>query len=323
MSTAPIPDLETAQRALFDALNPSATTRRVSWSEGETQVIEAGAGPPLLFVHGGFGQATDWMTLWPHLADRFRLLAVDRPGHGLADPYDFTGIDTRDLGMRFLKEMLEALDLADPVRIVGNSMGGRWALELALRQPDRVERLILVGAPAGSKAQIPVLLLTLRWPVTRWIMKRVFRRSEPKGVRDFFGRVLVAHAERLPEEYMVAMAAGQRRNYRSMFSFAKRVMTYRTINPELLMEQQWKRLQVPVHFIWGDADAFDLPETGRAAVPEIPAGADFTVIPGAGHLPWLDEPGAVALAIEKALGFDQPVTAPPSRTRSPGGRETR
>jgi pimeloyl-ACP methyl ester carboxylesterase len=322
MSTTTVPDLETAQRALFDALIPSATTRRVSWSAGETQVIEAGAGPPLLFVHGGFGQATEWIPLWPQLVDHCRLLAVDRPGHGLADPYDFTGIDTRDLAVRFLNDILDALDL-DPVPIVGNSMGGRWALELALRQPDRVERLILVGAPAGSKAQIPRLLLTLRWPVTRWIMKRVFRRSDPEGVRDFFGRVLVAHAERLPEEYVVAKAAGQRRNYRSMIPFAKRVMTYRTINPELLMEQEWKRLQVPVHFIWGDVDAFDLPDTGRAAVPEIPAGADFTVIPGAGHLPWLDEPEAVARAIEKALASDAAEGGEPSRTRTAGRRDTR
>jgi pimeloyl-ACP methyl ester carboxylesterase len=269
MNAPTLPDLQTAQRNLLGALVPSATTGRLAWSEGETQVIEAGEGPPLLFVHGGFSQATEWIPLWPHLVDRFRLLAVDRPGHGLADPYDYTGVDTRDLAVRFLGEILDALGF-DHLPIVGNSMGGRWALELALRRRERVERLILVGAPAGSRAGIPYLLLALRWPVARSIMKRVFRRSDPEGVRDFFGRVLVAHAERLPDEYVVAMAAGQRRNYRSMLSFAQRVITYRTINPDLLMEREWARVQVPVHFVWGDADAFDLPDTIRAALPRIP-----------------------------------------------------
>lgn len=305
MSPTPPPDLQTAQRDLLDELIPEATTQRVPWSQGETQVIEAGTGPPLLFVHGGFSQATEWLPLWPRLARRYRLLAVDRPGHGLADPYDYENVDTRDLAERFMTEVLDSLGL-ERVPIVGNSMGGRWALELALRRPRRVDRLVLVGAPAGSKAQIPRILLALRWPGARTIMKWMFRRSDAGSVRDFFSRVLVVHAERLSERFLVAIAAGQRRNYASMLSFAKRVMTYRSINPDLLMTGEWKRLQVPVHFIWGDADAFDAPSTGEAAVPQVPAGAEITVIPGAGHLPWLDEPEAVARTIEEAIGPDSP-----------------
>jgi pimeloyl-ACP methyl ester carboxylesterase len=295
-----VPELERAQRSLLDSLIPEATVRRIAWSQGETQVIEAGNGPPLFFVHGGFGQATEWIPLWPHLVRHHRLIAVDRPGHGLADPYDYRGVDTLELGVTFLVGILDALGL-EQTTLVGNSMGGRWGLELALRRPDRLARLILVGAPAGSRRRVPLPLLALRWPVTRPLMRRVFRRSDPNGVRRFFGQVLVTHPERLPEEFVVAKAAGQRRNHSSMLSFATRVMTYWSIHPDLRMTGRWREVQVPVHFLWGDADAFDSPETGRAAASEIPAGARITTIPGAGHLPWLDEPEAVASAIVLAL----------------------
>lgn len=299
MKLTSVPDLPTAQRALLGALVPEATARRLTWSQGETQVIEAGAGPPLLFVHGGFSQATEWMPLWPFLTHRYRLIAVDRPGHGLADPYDYRSVDTRNLAEQFMADILGRLEL-DQVLVVGNSMGGRWALELALRQPDRVVKLVLVGAPAGSKAQIPRILFALRWPGARALMKRAFRSSDAEGVRDFFGRILVTHPERLSKEFLVAIAAGQRRNYASILSFAKQVISYRSINPDLLMTGEWPRLQAPVHFIWGDADAFDAPSTGEVAVSQLPAESEITVIPGAGHLPWLDEPEAVACAIKEA-----------------------
>lgn len=54
-----VPDLHAPQRSLLDALLPETMTRPVSLSEGETPVIEARAGPPLLFVHRGFGQASE------------------------------------------------------------------------------------------------------------------------------------------------------------------------------------------------------------------------------------------------------------------------
>jgi pimeloyl-ACP methyl ester carboxylesterase len=296
-----LPDLETAQRSLLESLRLRATVRPLPWSGGATQVVEAGSGSPLFFVHGGFGQMTEFLPLWPQLVDRFRLLAVDRPGHGLADPYDFRGVDTVALGATFLREALDALELERAV-LVANSMGGRWALELALRDPRRVERLILVGAPAGSCAKLPLPLLALRWPLARTVMDRIFRDAEPDGVREFFGKILVAQPERLSDELLVATAAGQRRQHASMLSFASRVIGYRSINPALVIGDAWKRLEVPVHLVWGDADAFDPPSSGEAIAARLPAGGELTVIPGAGHLAWLDEPEAVTRAIERALG---------------------
>jgi pimeloyl-ACP methyl ester carboxylesterase len=200
-----------------------------------------------------------------------------------------------------MAEILDQLRLA-PATIVGNSMGSRWAVELALRAPRRVERLVLIGAPAGSAPRLPLPLLAMRWPLTRPLMRRVFRTADADKVRAFFGRVLVVHPERVSEELAVATAAGQRRNHASMLSFAERVIAYTRIHPSMLLADAWHQLEVPVHFIWGDADAFDLPASGERARAQLRAGGDLTVISDAGHLPWLDAPQAVADALETALG---------------------
>ena len=122
--------------------------RRVAWSQGETQVLELGAGPPLLLVHGGGDAAFEWVPILEDLARRHRVLAVDRPGHGLADPFDYDGVDVLEHAVVFLREILDALEL-DTVDIAGNSLGGLWSVAFALEHPERVSRLALVGAPPG------------------------------------------------------------------------------------------------------------------------------------------------------------------------------
>src|SRR5690606_161911 len=206
-----------------------------------------------------------------------------------------------ELGSTFLAEVLDELGLERPV-VVANSMGARWALELAVRHPKRLERLIAVGAPAGSSKRLPLPLLAMRWPITRPIVRRAFANADEGGVRDFFRRVLVAHPERLDEDFLVAKAAGQRRNRDSFLSFATRVIAFTSIHPSMLLHDVWRRVRVPVHLVWGDADAFDAPSSGRAAVAELPSGSDLVEIRDAGHLPWLDDPQAVARAVEHALG---------------------
>ena len=90
--------LEAAQATLLAEHAPDARVRRLRWSGGETQVLELGTGPPLLLVHGAFSGASGWVPILPELARNRRVLAVDLPGHGLADPFDYKGADLLELG---------------------------------------------------------------------------------------------------------------------------------------------------------------------------------------------------------------------------------
>ena len=97
------------------------------------------AGPWVVFVHGLFGQGKNWTTIAKGLTDRHRVALVDLPNHGHSpwtDRVDY--LDMADL----LAAELEHLD--EPVTLVGHSMGGKVAMQLALRRPELLQALVVV-----------------------------------------------------------------------------------------------------------------------------------------------------------------------------------
>ena len=88
------------------------------------------------------------------------MLAVDRPGHGLADPFDYRGVDLLDHGRTFLRDIVDALEFPT-VDVVANSIGALWSVVFAIDAPKRVSRLALVGAPFGTMRRPPLLMLPL------------------------------------------------------------------------------------------------------------------------------------------------------------------
>lgn len=107
--------------------------------------------PPVLFLHGFMGAASDWDAAAAALADTFRCVAVDLPGHGAAvglpeEAYTFGG--TLDA----LAATLDDLGIAR-CRVVGYSMGARLALAFALRFPERVARLVLESGSPGLRTE--------------------------------------------------------------------------------------------------------------------------------------------------------------------------
>ena len=141
-------ELERAQAALLERCAPDASVRRIRWRGGETQVVELGEGPTLVLVHGGGDAGFNWYPVLGALADGRRVVVVDRPGHGLAEPFDYRGVDLLAHGTAFVADLLDALGV-EKAELAGCSIGGLWTAAFALEAPDRVERLSLVGSPPG------------------------------------------------------------------------------------------------------------------------------------------------------------------------------
>jgi pimeloyl-ACP methyl ester carboxylesterase len=97
------------------------------------------AGPPVVFVHGLFGQGKNWTTIAKGLADRHRVTLLDLPDHGHS-PWT-ERVDYLDMAQRVVAE-LETLD--EPATLVGHSMGGKVAMQLALRRPALLRALVVV-----------------------------------------------------------------------------------------------------------------------------------------------------------------------------------
>jgi len=121
--------------------------RRVRTGGFETNLLEAGAGDPVLFIHGsgpGVSAWANWRLVLPVLARERRVIAPDMVGFGFTDRP--AGIRySMDTWVRQALDLLDALDLPR-VDLVGNSFGGALALALATRHPERVRRLVLMGS---------------------------------------------------------------------------------------------------------------------------------------------------------------------------------
>jgi pimeloyl-ACP methyl ester carboxylesterase len=119
--------------------------------------IGSGEGPPVVFVHGLGGQWQNWLENIPRVAQERRVVALDLPGHGLSEmPAERISIPGYG---RTVNGLIERLGL-DRVDVVGNSMGGFVASEVAIQFPQLVGRLVLVsaaGISSASASRAPVL----------------------------------------------------------------------------------------------------------------------------------------------------------------------
>jgi pimeloyl-ACP methyl ester carboxylesterase len=97
------------------------------------------AGPHVVFVHGLFGQGKNWTTIAKGLADQHRVTLLDLPNHGHSPWTD--RVDYLDMGELVAAELEE---FGEPVTLVGHSMGGKVAMQLALRRPSLLRALVVV-----------------------------------------------------------------------------------------------------------------------------------------------------------------------------------
>jgi len=121
--------------------------RRVRTGTFDTNVHDAGTGAPVLLIHGsgpGVSAWANWRLVLPALAATRRVVAPDMVGFGYSDRPPGIRYDM-DTWVRQALDLMDALDI-ECTDLVGNSFGGALALALAIRAPQRVRRLVLMGA---------------------------------------------------------------------------------------------------------------------------------------------------------------------------------
>jgi pimeloyl-ACP methyl ester carboxylesterase len=292
------------------------------WSEATAagarcETLRAGAGPPLVLVHGGMAHCTQWVPLMARLTDRFTCYAVERPNNGASEALDHTQIvDRRDHVVQVIGDLLDGVGL-ERAPIIGNSLGGLYALGFATRHPERVTHLIMAGAPAAHDHPVPLPVRLIAGRITGPLMKTVMGRMSAKSTRRGEGQLLVAHPERLSDDYLELGAATTRRNAAVWPGYMRWAIRGKAIHPDM-PASEWAaeaaRSGVPITYLWGSEDAFVPVEHGRRLAESI--GADFVEMADAGHLVWLDQPDETARAVLEALGGGDLTERPEPR---PGG----
>ncbi len=240
-------------------------------------VLEAGKGDPVLLLHGGGAFAAQYAPLMGMLQKDFHLIAPDRPGCGLNDMINYDGIAFREHAVNFIDGILEHFNLKK-ASLIGNSMGGYWALLFALAHPERVSKLILIGEPAASSP-----------PETIRPAPPADTNPSIENIKGAYGFVLVADINNVSTEILEADLAavkipGAALAWNSMinqFRTNSSLGTY-TLRPEL------KNLKPQTLFIWGVKDWFGQPKLGQEMAALAP-NAKCEIVSDAGHVLWLDQ----------------------------------
>jgi pimeloyl-ACP methyl ester carboxylesterase len=296
---------EQAERQLFEACGLQVTSRRVQLADPPVavRVLESGDGPPLVLVHGSGMSASTWAPLMPLLASR-RLIALDLPGFGLSDRFDYSGRPLREHAVAQLTSLLDALGL-DRVPIVGTSLGGMWALSLAVAAPERITALASLGVPAVSLPGMhgDPFFTALSTPGLRHVVARIGSPSVAMTRRSLAGGA-VGHrgAERAPDGFFEVVHEGMHQpGFRTaMLSHMWLAMRLGRPRPEnFLSDAELEQIAAPVLMIWGEEDPYGGPDIGRRAAQIIP-NASLEVIPGR-HAPFLDDAARCGALIDDLL----------------------
>lgn len=291
-----------ALEAFGDELDVEFASRLATVDGDRIHYLEAGAGPPLLCLHGITTTASTWLPLVGALAEEFHVIAPDRPGRGLSEPIDYTTAPFRELAVPYLVGLLDALGI-ERTSVLGNSLGGAQAFMLQLDHPERVDQICLVGAPGGLDRSVP---LAFRLPYLPKVGPWLFRRAISETVeeeRDRWRQFNVEDASAIPDELLAVEVAcedvpGQTD---SLVSLACNSGTLRHgMDAAFLVKDELLDSAVSTRFVWGSEDAFWPPAVGRPVADAMPD-AELIVLDGHGHTPWLEPTDAAADAILESM----------------------
>jgi pimeloyl-ACP methyl ester carboxylesterase len=243
------------------------------------ETIERGAGRPLLFLHPGIGIARDAPVL-DCLAAWARVIAPTHPGFGGSElPAWFSAID--DLAYFYL-DLLDALDLRDTI-VVGVSLGGWIAAEMAIKSSARIAHLVLANAVGIKPGDRETRDIAEIFSLTEDAFNAIAYFDPSVGKHDY---------KSMPETEVRALARNREATARYGWSPYLH-------DPKLM--HRLHRIRVPTLLLWGAADRILSPAYGQAYCAAIP-GARLAPIERAGHFPHLEQPEEFA---RQVLAFAQ------------------
>ena len=233
---------------------------------------QAGQGPPLVWLHWLWGEP-GWMDYHQRLAERFQMFVPDLPGYGQSSLPEWAKTP-HDLAVLLL-QFFDALSLERPI-VVGSCLGGWVGAELALLRPERIAKLVLIS-PLGlvqDWTKIPNLFYT-----------------DPARLQGYFFTGAVPERASL---YVPDLS-----NWTDAFINNRNASIRLVFDPYLhsrSLRYYLHLLTTPTLVVWGEQDPLLAPSHAALWTSSLPRAHSVT-IPGAGHLPYVEDCEAVIRAI--------------------------
>ena len=264
---------------------------------GPAEYLDLGEGPVLVLVHGDGETARDWRWVAPALAAAgHRVIAPSLPGHGTTA--ETPSYAMQDLA-RWLGRFLDAVGI-ERATVGGNSIGGLIPIHLALQQPGRVSRLLLIDSAGFGNAVNPVLGLETVPVLGEVAVGIVFLPGGPQLRAAVRSQNLFAQPLRVPPQWWLdQLRFGGGKPMLTASLACKRAILDAAGQHHLVLDRL-PELTMPTLVIWGALDKVVPLVQGQHAARLIPH-CRLEVLPTSGHVPHVETPDAVLVPLLRFL----------------------
>jgi pimeloyl-ACP methyl ester carboxylesterase len=266
---------------------------------GTTAIASAGSGPAVLCLHGLGGTKASFLPTLAALAEHHRVIALDLPGFGDSSKPIRAAYDAPFFA-EWVRELMDTLAI-ERAHLVGNSMGGRIGIELALSEPERVDRLVLLS-PAlawlrdrgwATVLGLPLPKLGLLQPVPRRLTEALVRRIVPGGSAGW----TAAGVDEFLRAYMTP------RGRHAFYESARRIYLDEP-HGEAGFWTRLAELSPETMFVWGRHDTL-VPISFMRHVKQVLPTARHVEL-DCGHVPQLEAPAKTHAAMREFLSAAAP-----------------
>ncbi|MBE0483453.1 MAG: alpha/beta hydrolase [Bacterioplanes sp.] len=247
---------------------------------------DQGDGPVLLLLHGVASSLHTWDAWAERLQDRYRVIRLDLPAHGLTGPDPKRKRYDIDYMVSVLDTFVRELQLP-PFVLAGNSLGGYISWNYALHHPQNVEKLILIDA-AGYPQKMPFIMSMAAWPVmgemSTLMMPRFIVGSNIRAAYGDSSKVDKALVRRYHD---LTLREGNRRGLMNVFRTMKEQSRIATLGDRV------QEVNTPTLLMWGEEDTWvplTILERFRQDLPNV----QVITYEGVGHMPMEEIPNQTA-----------------------------
>ena len=263
----------------------------------------AGDGPVLVLLHGIAGSSATWSRVIDRLAQTHTVVAPDLLGHGeSAKPRGDYSLGAYASGVR---DLMVALGL-DHATVVGHSLGGGVAMQLAYQFPDRVERLVLVGA-GGLGKDVSLILRALALPGAEYVLPVLLTAPLRRAVG-----VVVDLADKVrlrPDPVLAELweSWGRLTDARAQRAFVHTVRSVIDVQGQRVSarDRLYLAQQMPSLIVWGDRDSI-IPVEHAHETHALMPGSRLEIFEGGGHFVPLQFPERFAEVVEHFVATTEP-----------------
>jgi pimeloyl-ACP methyl ester carboxylesterase len=259
-------------------------THRIRLDDREVNYVEIGEGPALVFLHGLGASWQSWLENLPEFARDHRVVAMDFPGFGYSEPP--AGEITIEYYADWVFRLYDALGI-ESAAVVGNSMGGFIAADMAIRRPERVERMAVVSAAVFwqdyRRAQPLVGLARLS---NAYVARALTRSTDTVATRPRLRSWALATAGfRYPHLISKELAHELVRSARRTEGFLPALEAL----ADYPLDEELPKISCPTLIVWGAHDTL-VPAKDAKRMQELIPGSRSEVFERTGHVAMLERP---------------------------------